>query len=123
MNIDALSRAVGRLRDTVMPTDPERADRQAYIEHLSTLSDEELEELHYQEHPELRPSLSREELIASFLSIPIDDVPESLLRPDEQLGKVNYRDLLSNHLERDNVNASTIEQLQRWHTWKTQVYR
>jgi hypothetical protein len=61
-------------------------------------------------------------LIAAFLDIPIDDVPESLLRPDEQLSKVDYRNLQINSIERDNVTASTIEQLHRWHVWKEQVY-
>lgn len=122
MNIDALTRAVGHLKDTIAPGDSERTAQVRYAQHLMTLSDEELEEELYRVNPELRPTLSREELIQSFLSIDIDSVPASLLRPDEQLSKVDYRNLQMNHIERGRVTASTIEQLQRWHTWKEQVY-
>lgn len=122
MNIDALTRAVGHLKDAIVPGDPARAEQERYALHLMTLSDEELEEELYRVNPELRPTLSREELIQSFLSIDIDSVPASLLRPDEQLSKVDYRNLQMNHIERGRVTASTIEQLQRWHTWKEQVY-
>jgi hypothetical protein len=122
MNIESIGRAVGRLKDAIIPGDPERAERLAYIEKLHNMSDEELNEAWYQENPAARPTASREELIASFMSIDIDAVPESLLKPDEQLGRVNYNNVLINSLERDRVDAGTLEQLQRWHTWKEQNY-
>lgn len=122
MNIDSLARAVGRLKDSILPADSEKQERLRYIEMLHNLSDDELDEARYQEEPSLRPSASREELIENFLSIDIDSVPESLLKPGEQLSKVDYRNLRCNHIERDRVHAGTVEALQRWYVWKTQVY-
>jgi|SRR5450755_1074022 len=122
MSLDGLCRAVSQVKAAINPGSDEEQERLRYLEKLHNLSDEELQEAWYAEHPELRPSLSREELIASFMSIDIDAVPESLLKPDEQLGRVNYNDLLINHIEQDRVDAGTLQQLQRWHVWKEQMY-
>ncbi len=122
MNIDALTRAVGRLRDTIVPVSDEKQERLRYIEHLHGLTDDALEELRYQEQPELRPTASKEELIQSFLSIDIDTVPESLLRPDLEITRVNYNDIFTNRIEHDRVDVGTVEQLQRWHVWKQQNF-
>jgi len=122
MSLDGLCRAVSQVKAAIISVSDEEQERLRYIEKLHTMSDEALNKTWYAEHPELRPSLSREELIQSFLSIDIDGVPESLFRPDEQLGKVNYNDILINHIERDNVTASTVEALQRWHVWKEQNF-
>jgi hypothetical protein len=122
MSLDGLCRAVSQVKAAINPGSDEEQERLRYIEKLHTMSDEELQESWYAEHPELRPSLSREELIQSFLDIDIDAVPESLLKPEEQLGRVNYNDLLINHIEQDRVDAGTLQQLQRWHVWKEQMY-
>jgi hypothetical protein len=122
MSLDGLCRAVSQVKAAINPGSDEEQERLRSLEKLHNLSDEELQEAWYAEHPELRPALSREELIASFLSIDIDSVPASLLKPDEQLGRVNYNNVLINSLERDRVDAGTLEQLQRWHIWKEQNY-
>lgn len=139
-SIDGLRRQIERMIEQLPPAPAQPTAIGERSIDLSALTDEQLEVLH--EHllhkqeinggappfisdewlqawlaGEVRPALTTEELLASFLAIDITAVPDEQLTA-YPVSRVGYNNLLINHIQRGRMDHTTREDLKCWYHWR-----